>query len=115
MFSVEERIALIKLHVDGLRITVSPFNGLLVRFAQSVNATHIIRGLRAAGDFDYEFTLNGINREIAPDIETVFFMAPNKFMFVSSSNVKELAKHGNNILRFVPENVENALRNKYRV
>ena len=112
MFTVDERIELIKYHTDGLHIKVVPFNGLLVRFAQSVKATHIVRGLRAAGDFDYEFTLNGINREIAPEIETVFFMAPNRFMFVSSSNVKELSKYGNDVSRFVPKNVENALKNK---
>ena len=104
-FSVEERIEMIRRVIeseglDGARCGC--FDGLLVDYAASVGATHIIRGLRAITDFEYEFQIDAVNRHLKQDIRTVYFMASPSHSFLSSSNVKEIAQYGGSIEGLVP-------------
>jgi pantetheine-phosphate adenylyltransferase len=108
LFSLEERVALVKAEVAALNgdggtvIEVVPFQGLLVQFAREVGARMIVRGLRAVSDFDYEFQMAGMNYRMAPDIETVFLMASERHQFIASRLVKEVATLGGDISSFVP-------------
>ena len=87
---------------NGTAIEVRPFEGLLVQYAREIGAKMIIRGLRAVADFDYEFQMVGMNRRLAPDIETVFLMASETNQFIASRLVKEIARLGGDISGFVP-------------
>jgi len=110
MFSLDERIALLKAVLDGNgRVAVMPFTGLLVDFVRTEQAKVIVRGLRAASDFDYEFEMAMMNRALAPEIETVFFVTSPQFMFVSSSLIREIAHAGGDLSSFVPSAVRNAI------
>ena len=105
-FDVEQRIAMVKTDCDNLpekycEIEVRPFDNLLVHFARDENASCIFRGLRAVSDFDYEFQMTGMNARLAPDIETVFLMAADKWQFVSASFVKEIHAMGGDVSEFV--------------
>ena len=105
-FNVDQRIAMVKTDCDNLpekycEIEVRPFDNLLVHFARDENATCIFRGLRAVSDFDYEFQMTGMNARLAPDIETVFLMAADKWQFVSASFVKEIHAMGGDVSEFV--------------
>lgn len=105
-FSVEERLAMVRTDCDNLpekycEIEVRPFDNLLVHFAREVNASFIFRGLRAVSDFDYEFQMTGMNARLAPDVETVFLMAADKWQFVSASFVKEIHTMGGDVSEFV--------------
>ncbi len=105
-FSLAERIEMVKADCDNLPekycdIEVRSFGNLLVHFARDVNASCIFRGLRAVSDFDYEFQMTGMNARIAPDIETVFLMAADKWQFVSASFVKEIHMMGGDVSEFV--------------
>ncbi|PZQ48859.1 MAG: pantetheine-phosphate adenylyltransferase [Micavibrio aeruginosavorus] len=105
-FTLEERIEMVKTDCDNLpekycEIEVRAFDNLLVHFAQELNADCIFRGLRAISDFDYEFQMTGMNARLAPDIETVFLMAADKWQFVSASFVKEIHAMGGDVSEFV--------------
>ena len=105
-FSSEERIEMVKTDCENLpekycEIEVLSFDKLLVQFARDVNANCIFRGLRAVSDFDYEFQMTGMNARLAPDIETVFLMAADKWQFVSASFVKEIHLMGGDVSEFV--------------
>ncbi len=105
-FSLEERIDMVKTDCENLpekycEIEVRSFDNLLVQFARDVNAHCIFRGLRAVSDFDYEFQMTGMNARLAPDIETVFLMAADKWQFVSASFVKEIHLMGGDVSEFV--------------
>ena len=108
LFPLEERVELVKAEIapiasrNGMPIEVVPFDTLLVDFARKVDATMIIRGLRAVSDFDYEFQMAGMNYRMAPDIETVFLMASETHQFIASRLVKEVAMLGGDITSFVP-------------
>lgn len=108
LFDLEERVALVEAEVaaiaarNGTVIEVRPFEGLLVQYAREIGAKMIIRGLRAVADFDYEFQMVGMNRRLAPDIETVFLMASETNQFIASRLVKEIARLGGDISGFVP-------------
>ena len=80
--------------------------GLLVNFAKAHEAKAILRGLRAVSDFDYEFQLAGMNRKLAPEIETLFVTPSEKYAYISSSLVREIAALGGDVTDFVPENVK---------
>ncbi len=115
LFSVDERIAFI---ADALpayrgRLTFQAFDGLLVDFCRQHNAQVIVRGLRALADFEYEFQFAHMNRRLAPDIDTMFFMTDEKNHYVSSSLVKEVASLGGDITGLVPPDVVAALASKY--
>ena len=114
LFSVEERIELIKnVLKDWDRIEIDTFDGLTVDYARSRNAKIIIRGLRAVTDFDYEYAISLMNSKLAPEVETVFLMANNEHSFISSTIVKEVARHGRAVSNQVPELVNAALLRKY--
>ena len=90
-------------------IEVRPFSGLLVDFAEEIGASVLVRGLRAAADFDYEFEMGLMNRELSPRIETVFFLTRPQYMFVSSKLIKEIAQKGGDVAPFVPPAVQDAI------
>ncbi len=114
LFSVEERVKLLKKTTRHLRnIQVSSFDGLLVNYARQIKANMIFRGLRAVADFEYEFQMALINRNLYPEIEVVFLVPNEKFIFLSSSSIKEVAKLGGDVRGFVPPVVEKALRRVY--
>ncbi|MCL2695009.1 MAG: pantetheine-phosphate adenylyltransferase [Clostridiales bacterium] len=110
VFTDSERQEMIRRVVDteGLaNAKVACFDGLLVDYAKQVGASHIIRGLRAITDFEYEFQIDAVNRHLAPDLHTVYFMASPKHSFLSSSNVREIGTYCGNIVGLVPQcNIE---------
>lgn len=113
LFSLEERVALTKeVTKDWDDVEVYPFTGLLIDFVREKEAKAIIRGIRAVADFDYEFQMALTNRKIAPDIETIFLLPSQEYIFLSASLVKEIAAMGGCVKNFVPESVEEALRKK---
>lgn len=116
LFTVEERVELLQESVKDIEnVTVDSFNGLLTDYAHKVNATAIIRGLRAVSDFEYEMQNASINRKLADDIETLFIMTNNQYSFLSSSIVKEAAKYHASVKGLVPPVVEEALRKKFAI
>ncbi len=113
LFSLDERISLIKEVFKGnSRLSVETFDGLLVNFAKSKQIFSVMRGLRAASDFEYEFQLAAMNRRLCPDLETVFLMTGKDTFFLSSRLVKEVALLGGEVSSMVPKVVEIALKNK---
>lgn len=113
LFSVKERMEMIADAAKyNSKVTVDSFKGLLVEYALKVNATAIIRGLRAVSDFEYEFQLALMNRRLSEKIETVFLMPNEKYTYLNSSLVKEIASLGGDVIDFVPENVKKQLTNK---
>ncbi len=116
LFSVGERVALVEDVLSDLGLTsieVRSFDALLVNFALEVDARVLVRGLRAVSDFEYEFQLAGMNRRLAPDIETVFLTPAEQYAFLSSSMVREIAGLGGDVSSFVDPKVERALRGKF--
>ena len=114
LFSVEERIELIEQVTKSIpNVKVDSFQGLLVDYAESVNADAIIRGLRAVSDFEYEMQITSMNRVLSDKIETFFIMTNNQYSFLSSSIVKEVAKYDGKISELVPREVEEALLKKF--
>ncbi|MEZ5338575.1 MAG: pantetheine-phosphate adenylyltransferase [bacterium] len=111
LFSLEERVELLRQSVAGMpgEIEVRSFSGLLVDFARTVEARVLVRGLRAAGDFDYEFQMAMMNRALAPEIETSFFVTNPRYMFVSSSLIREIAAAGGPLDEFVTPLVRDAI------
>lgn len=115
LFSVSERVELLK-HVlkDYQNVEIIENKVLTVQKAKELKATHIVRGLRALTDFEYEFQLTHANRVLDQSIDTVFFMTENKHSFLSSSSVKEIAQFGGNIDSFLPEYVILKLKEKFK-
>ncbi|MEJ2183253.1 MAG: pantetheine-phosphate adenylyltransferase [Nitrospirota bacterium] len=115
LFSLNERVALIEEAMkDEGRVRVEPFDSLLVEFARSRDASLIIRGLRAVSDFEYEFQMALMNRKLASDLETIFVMPSLRYIFLSSTIVKEVASYGGSVDGLVPANVEAALKEKFK-
>ncbi len=112
LFSLEERVALATAVFDTPNVKVVGFDGLLMQFVQEQGAQMVIRGLRAASDFEYEFQLAGMNRKLYPKLETLFLTPSEQYMFVSSSLVREVAHLGGNVHQFVSQNVEDAIKKK---
>lgn len=112
LFSLDERVVLAKEVFDAPNIKVVGFSGLLMQFVQDQGAQMVIRGLRAASDFEYEFQLAGMNRKLYPKLETLFLTPAEQYMFVSSSLVREVAKLGGDVHQFVSPNVESAIKSK---
>jgi len=114
-FSLNERIDMIeKAVMDIPNIKVMAFQGLLVDFCHRVNANIILRGLRAATDFDFEFQIGLANMDMAPDIETVFLLSEPKNIFISSSLVKEIASHHGDVQQYLPKHAYEALCIKFK-
>ncbi|PLS16574.1 pantetheine-phosphate adenylyltransferase [Bacillus sp. M6-12] len=115
LFTVEERMQLIREVTSHLpNVKVDSSSGLLVEYAESIQANAIIRGLRAVSDFEYEMQITSMNRLQNERIETFFIMTNNQYSFLSSSIVKEVAKYGGKIKELVPPSVEAALLGKYK-
>jgi pantetheine-phosphate adenylyltransferase len=113
VFSAEERIGFIENATrDVSNIAVEPFSTLLVDFARQHGAIAILKGLRAISDFEYEMEMNQLNHRQAPEIESVYLMASDRYSFLSSSGVKELATFGGDIDELVPSEVATALKER---
>ncbi len=118
LFSLEERVAMVKAESAplgdkvGCEIVVHPFENLLIDCARDVGATVIVRGLRAVADFEYEYQMVGMNRAMDDQIETVFLMADPKNQAIASKLVKEIARLGGDITKFVTPGVMEQLRAK---
>ncbi|HEX7126357.1 MAG TPA: pantetheine-phosphate adenylyltransferase [Thermodesulfobacteriota bacterium] len=117
LFTVEERLELIRRALEGrpaaARVRVDAFGGLLVDYARAHGATLILRGLRAVSDFEYEFQMALMNRQLEPSIETVFMTTSAKHSFLSSRLVKEVASLGGSVDGMVPPPVLEALAGKF--
>ncbi len=120
LFSLAERLDLLRQTIEELpedrgsrcQIVVRSFDGLLVDFAKAEEAQVLVRGLRAASDFDYEFEMAMMNRQLEHNIETVFFVTSPQYMFVSSTLIREIAFSGGDVEPFVPIKVKNAIMSK---
>lgn len=114
LFSVEERVDLLRESLGGINgVSVTSFNELTAVYAKSIGAMAIIRGLRAVSDFEFEFQMALMNRRIEADVEAVFLMPKDKYSFISSSLVKDIARRGGDIAHFVPRVVADALAKKF--
>jgi len=114
LFTIEERMEMIRESLkDYPQVTIDSFDGLLVNYAMRQKARAVLRGLRAVTDFEYEFQLAMMNRRLEPEVETVFLMTGLRWVFLSSSILKEAAVHGGNIEGMVPEIVIQKLREKF--
>jgi len=113
LFTPAERVSLIRQAVTDPRVEVRSFDGLLADFVRAAGATLIVRGLRAVSDFDYEFQMALMNRNLAPGVETVFLVPAFDLTYVSSSLVREVARFGADVSRLVHPAVEQALKQKF--
>ncbi len=113
LFTLEERVALIRQTVVHPAVDVQSFDGLLVDFARKVGACLLVRGLRAVSDFEYEFQMALMNRNLAPGLETVFLVPAFDLTYLSSSLVREVARFGGDVSQLVHPAVQQALRQKF--
>ncbi len=114
LFSLQERVQMLQEccgHLPNVRI--ASLEGLLARFAEQVGACAIVRGLRAVSDFEYEFQMATMNRQLAPEVDTCFLMTHQQYAFLSSSIVKEVARLGGSVDALVPPNVAHQLRERF--
>lgn len=120
MFPLEERVEMLKTEcaplaeAAGCEVSVEPFDNLLVHFAEEVGASVIVRGLRAVADFEYEFQMVGMNRTLNPDIELVFLMADPNHQAIASRLVKEVARFGGDVSKFVTPEVNERMKARIR-
>ncbi len=113
LFTVEERVEMIRKSTKDIpNVEVATFNGLLADYARQQNATAVIRGLRALSDFEYEFQMALTNKKLNPELETVFLATRAKYMYFSSSIVKEIGRNHGNIKDFVPAVVREDIQNR---
>ncbi len=119
LFNLEERVAMVEAECAAIQsrtggeIVVHPFENLLIDCARDVGAGIIVRGLRAVADFEYEFQMVGMNRALDASIETVFMMADARRQAIASKLVKEIARLGGDVSKFVPPDVVEALKRKF--
>ena len=117
LFSLEERVQMVQdelAHLgNGVEVVVTPFEILLMHFAKQVGAMVIVRGLRAASDFEYEFQMTAMNQQLDREIETVFLMADPRLQAISSRLVKEIARLGGDVSAFVSPQVAQRLKEKF--
>jgi pantetheine-phosphate adenylyltransferase len=114
LFSLDERIALARTELCELKnVEVVGFSTLLVDFVHELDAGVLLRGLRAVSDFEYEFQLASMNRHLAPDVETLFMTPDERYGFISSSLVKEIARLHGDVSEFVCPEVQEALRRRF--
>lgn len=115
MFTLDERLVLVQRATQKLRnVVVKPFDALMVEFVRAQRGTVVVRGVRNASDFDYEFQLAGMNRERWDKLETVFLMPSAQYQFVSSTRVREIATLGGDVTPFVSAQVLAQMRRKLR-
>ena len=113
MFTLKERVRMVKRAIKGQKnICVDDFDGLLVDYVIRLKACAVVRGLRAVSDFEFEFQMALMNRKLNPDVETIFLMPKEDYTYLSSRIIKEIARLGGNVNRFVPSWVAEALVKK---
>lgn len=113
LFSVEERVKMLNdVTREFSNIKIVPFEGLLIDFARQMNASFVVRGLRAITDFEYELQMSQTNHKLEPDVETMFFTTSIEYSYLSSTTVREVAAFGGDISQFVPEAVAIQLNRK---
>lgn len=116
LFTVAERVDILRESLNGLgNVEVAAYDGMVVNYAVQRGANAILRGMRAVSDFEAEFQLAMYNRRLNRDIETVFFMTGLRWLFISSSGIKELASFGGKITGMVPEVVERRMKEKFPI
>lgn len=114
LFTTQEREKMVKESLKGVEnVEVLVFSGLLADLAKKTNAVAIIRGLRAISDFEFEFQMALMNRNLAPGTETLFLVPSERFTYLSSSLIKDISRFNGKISEFVPEVVEKALKKKF--
>jgi len=113
LFSVDERVHLLREALRDNRVQVKTFSGLLVKFAQQEGVNTILRGLRAVSDFEYEFQMANMNRKLDNGIETLFMMTGEDYFYISSRFVRDVARLGGDVKGLVPPNVLDALHRKF--
>jgi len=114
-FTLDERVDMARqVLIDCSNVSVMPFSGLLMSFLRQQEARIILRGLRAASDFEYEFQMAGMNRGMYPDVETLFMTPSEKYMFISATMVREIAILGGDVENFVPPLVATQLNHKIK-
>ena len=113
-FTLQERIDMAKqATIDMPNVIIKPYSCLLVHFLKANKATAVVRGLRAVSDFEFEFQLALMNRNMDPECESVFLMPNEKFIFLSSSTIREVARHRGDVTQFVPACVNRVIVNKF--
>jgi pantetheine-phosphate adenylyltransferase len=113
LFSLDERLELLRVTLGGLdRVQIMPLPGLLVDFAVKQQASAVVRGLRAVSDFEFEFQMALMNRKLEARVETIFLMPKEEYTYLSSRIVKEIARLGGDIAKFVPAHVGEAFARK---
>lgn len=120
LFSTAQRLEMVRADIENMHekfcpIEVESFEDLLINYAHSKGASFLFRGLRAVSDFEFEFQMTGMNAKLAPDIETIFLMASDKWQFISSSFIKEIASLGGNVADFVTPQVFEKLLKKFEI
>lgn len=114
LFTEGERIEMAKVSLQNIsNLIIESFHGLTVDYAKQVNANTIIRGIRAVSDFEYEFQIALMNRKIQPDIHTIFLLPNEKYTYLNSSIIREIAKYGQDVSDFVPKIVSQKLKEKF--
>ena len=114
LFSLDERVEMATEALSRFKnVIVESFDGLLADYATEKGAGYLIRGLRAVADFEFEFQLALMNRTLNSHIETIFMMPSQQYIFLSSTLIKDVARHGGELAKFVPANVEKRLRTKF--
>lgn len=114
LFSIEERVKLIKKSIKHKNLRVETFSGLLVDFMKMKNARVILRGLRAVSDFEYEFQMALMNHHLNPEIETFFMVPKEEYTYLSSKLVKEVVRFGGDVSTLIPKEVYKELKNKLK-
>ena len=116
LFSLAERVDIaLEVFADFPNVRVEGFNGLLMNFVQLHDARVVLRGLRAVSDFEYEFQLAGMNRNLYPEVETLFLTPAEQYTFISATMVREVARFGGDVSNFVSPYVMEKLQQKYRL
>ncbi len=116
LFSLDERVSMIKEMTDSIpNVTVASFDGLLVDYMKEIDATIIIRGLRAVTDFEYELQIAQTNHVENPDVETIFLTTSLQYSYLSSTIVKEFASYGGDLSKFVPQRFIERIYAKYNI
>lgn len=115
LFTVEERMDMIRRVTHGMEgVSADAYGGLLVDYVKMKGACAIVKGLRAVSDFEYEFQMDLINKQLSPEFETVFLNTSQEYMFLSSSIVKQIAMFGGDISLFIPEEISGDITNRLR-
>jgi len=114
LFTLDERVEMSRvIFADFTNVRVEGFNGLLMNFVREHDARVVLRGLRAVSDFEYEFQLAGMNRNLYPEVETLFLTPAEKYTFISATMVREVARFGGDVSKFVSPLVASRLQQKY--